>query len=143
MKLTPIIYKRLVISKLMTQDSLKVQRKENIPLIHTLCFIHSICSGITFQIIVDLESRIYFRRTLIGSKRRCITRYTITNHIILKKEIPQSPATSVVRTSPKTVKSKFSFFLIISNTTNVFGVQLSKKDDKDCEIGWANPRIMK
>ena len=77
---------------------------------------------------------------MIGSKRRCIT---IFQSYYIKKEIPQSPATSVVRALPKTVKSKISFFLIISNTTNVFGVQLSKKDDIDCEIGWANPRVMK
>ena len=61
----------------------------------------------------------------------------------IKKEIPQSQASSVVRELPKTVKSKLSLFLFVSNTTNVFGVQLSKKDDIDCDIGWANPRVMK
>lgn len=61
----------------------------------------------------------------------------------IKKEIPQSPATSVVRALLITVKSKVNFFLFISNTTNVYGVQLSKKDDIDCDIGWANPRVMK
>jgi hypothetical protein len=83
LKLTPIIYKRVVISKLMTQDSLKVYRKKNIPLIHTLTFILSICSGIMFQIIEGLESRIYFRWTLIRSKMRVYCQFS--NHIILKK----------------------------------------------------------
>jgi hypothetical protein len=44
---------------------------------------------------------------------------------------------------PKTVKSKVSFFLFLSNTIDVFGIQLSKKDDIDCDIGWANPRVIK
>ena len=61
----------------------------------------------------------------------------------IKKEISQSQASLVVRASAKTVKSKVSFFLIVSNTTNVYGVQLSKKDDIDCDIGWANPRVIK
>jgi hypothetical protein len=68
----------------------------------------------------------------------------LSNHIILKKkEIPQSPSSSVVHALPKTVKPKVSFFLFLSNTTDVFGVQLSKKDDIDCDIGWANPRVIK
>jgi hypothetical protein len=61
----------------------------------------------------------------------------------IKKEIPQSTATSVGRALLITVKSKVNFFLFISNKTNVYGVQLSKKDDIDCDIGWANPRVMK
>ena len=61
----------------------------------------------------------------------------------IKKEISQSQASSVVRALPKTVKSKLSLFLFVSNTTNVFGVQLSIKDDIDCDIGWANPRVIK
>jgi hypothetical protein len=70
----------------------------------------------------------------------------LSNYIILKK-IPQSPASSDVRALPNTVKSKVSFFLFLSSTTNVYGVlygvQLSKKDDIDCDIGWANPRVIK
>jgi hypothetical protein len=61
----------------------------------------------------------------------------------IKEGIPQSPATSVVHALLITVKSKVNFFLFISNKTNVYGVQMSKKDDIDCDIGWANPRVMK
>lgn len=65
----------------------------------------------------------------------------------IKKEIPQCSAASDVRALSRTVKSKVSFFLFLSNTTNVYGVlygvQLSKKDDIDCDIGWANPRVIK
>jgi hypothetical protein len=79
---------------------------------------------------------------LIRSKRGVLP---VVQSYYIKKErnslIPQ--LLQLYHALPKTVKSKVSFFLFLSNTIDVFGIQLSKKDDIDCDIGWANPRVIK